>query len=154
MGTGWADWSWNATVDLAASNPVYSGTRAISVTAQAYGTLSLHHASFDTTPYFWLEFYVRGSVVNQQLYAYANDEQDTELRYLPVCRYCDGGAIGPVTWQRVRIPLSDLDAARRRIQRVSIKNYTDHISTFWVDEVRLVAATWRVYLPLVIRASQ
>ncbi len=152
-GTGWGDWSWDATVNMLTTNPVYSGTRSISVTAQAWGALSLHHANFDTSPYYWLEFFVRESAAGQQLRVFANDEQDTELLYLSLCRYSEGGVIEPGTWKRIRVPLPDLNAAQRLIQRIAIKNYSDQSSTFWVDEVRLIAATWRVYLPVAIRHS-
>jgi len=151
--SGWEDWSWDAIVNLASSNPVYSGTQAISITAQAWGTLSLHRSNFDSTPYYWLEFYVLKSSAEQQLRAFANDENDTELRYRPVddCRYTDGEPVGPGVWMRVRIPLRDLNAGGRQLQRVSIKNYNDQPSSFGLDEMRLVGATWRVHLPIVVR---
>ena len=153
LGPGWEDWSWDATVDLAASDPVFSGTQAISVTAQAWGTLSLHHVSLDSTPYHWLELYVQKSSAAQELAAFASDGDDTELRYRPLedCRYTDGKPIKSDVWTRVRIPLEHLDAAERQLQRISIKNHSSHPSSFWVDEVRLVAAAWVVYLPVIVR---
>jgi hypothetical protein len=50
--------------------------------------------------------------------------------------------------------LNHLDAAERSLQRVSIKNHNSQPSQFWIDEVRLVAASWRVYLPTIFRGSQ
>lgn len=154
LGSGWGDWSWGATINLLATSPVYSGTRAISVSAEPWGTLSLYHPSFDSGRYYWLEFYIReSSSTEKQFRVFANDENDTELRYLPICRYLEGGVIEPGVWKRVRIPLTDLNAAGRFLQRVSIRNFGDEPSLFWVDEIRLVAATRRVYLPVVIRSS-
>ncbi len=156
LNSGWENWSWDVDVDLSSSDPVYSGTQAISITAQAWGTLSLHHSNFDSTPYYWLEFYVRKSSAEQQLRAFANDERDSELRYRPVddCRYTDEQPIEPGVWTRVRIPLSHLDASGRPVQRVSIKNHNPQPYSFWVDEIRLVGASWRAYLPMVIRSGQ
>lgn len=155
LGPGWEDWSWDARVDLFSISPVSSGTHAISVTAQAWGALSLHHESFDSSPYHWLEFYVRKSSSEQQLRAFVNDERGVELRYRSVddCRYTEGKAIEPGVWTKVRIPLSHLNALGRVLQRVSIKNYSDQPSSFWIDEIRLVGASWRVYLPVVVRNS-
>jgi hypothetical protein len=140
--SGWEDWSWDANVDLASNSPVYSGTQAISITAQAWGTLQLRHSEFDSTPYYWLEFHVRKSSTAQQLgvFVIAND---SELRTRPVdyCRYTDGQPIEPGVWTRVRIPLSDLNASDRLLQSVCIRNLGSQPSSFWVDEIRLVAAS-------------
>lgn len=89
----------------------------------------------------------------QELAAFASDGDDTELRYRPIedCRYTDGKPIESDVWTRVRIPLEHLDAAERQLQRISIKNHSSHPSSFWVDEVRLVAAAWVVYLPVIVR---
>lgn len=156
LGSGWEDWSWDATRNLAATDQVYSDTQAISVTLGAWGALSFWHPAFDSDPYYWLEFYVRGSSSGEQhLWALFYDEDGTELRKRPVddCRYIEGGTIEAGTWKRVRIPLSDLDAAERSLTRIAIRNRNDEASTaFWVDEMRLVgAATWRVYLPVGLR---
>jgi hypothetical protein len=156
LGPSWEDWSWDATRDLAATDQVYSGTHAISVTLGAYGALMFWHPGFDSDPYYWLEFYVRGSSLGgQRLTAFCRGEDGTELRRRPVndCRYIEGGTIEPGTWKRVRIPLSDLNAAGRSLVTIAIQDRSGQGSNaFWVDEIRLVAAvTWRVYLPVVLR---
>ena len=76
-----------------------------------------------------------------------------ELRYVCVddLRYTGGQLIEPGIWARLRIPLSDLYAAGRPIQRFSIKNYSAASSVFQVDEIRLAGARWNQYLPLSAR---
>ncbi len=156
LGPGWGNWSWDVDADLSSDSPVYSGTQAISVTAQAWGALSLHHADIDSTPYYWLEFYVRTSSAEQWFEASVHDEYGAELRCRPLddCRYTDDQPIQPGAWTRVRIPLNHLDAAERSLQRVSIKNHSSQPSQFWIDEIRLVAASWNIYLPTTIRGGQ
>ena len=153
LGPQWEDWSWNATRNLAATDQVYSGTRAISATLGAWGALSFWQPTFSASPYHWLEFYVRGSPSGQQLlWAFVNAEDDIELRKRPAddCRYIEGGVIEAGTWKRVSIPLSDLNATGQSLVRVSIQDRSGQASTaFWVDELRLIGATWRVYLPVV-----
>ncbi len=146
LGSGWDDWSWDSTVDSSSTDRVYRGTVAISATIGAGGGLSFHHASFDSSPYHWLEFYVYGTVAGQQVRAFANDENDTGLRHIPVC-------IELGTWKQVRVPLSDMNAAGRFLQRISIDNPDSQPSSFWVDDIRLVGATWTVYLPGVVRSN-
>jgi hypothetical protein len=145
---GWDNQSNNSQVDLLSASPVFSGTFAISVTAQAQGTFSIQHAAFDATPYGWLEFTFRRSWVGEQIRVYVNDENDAELRYLPLCRYMTG-PLDPQTWNRVRIPLSDLNASGRTLQRISFKNVTDQPQSFWIDEIRLIGAGWHAYIPLI-----
>lgn len=156
LGSGWEDWSWDATRNLAATDQVYSGTQAISVTLGAWETLSFWHPAFDSDPFYWLEFYIRGASSGEQhLWASFFDEDGTRLRQRPVddCRYIEGGTIESGTWKLVRIPLSDLNAGGRSLAQIAIQNRNDEASTaFWVDEIRLVGAvTWRVYLPVRLR---
>ena len=153
---GWENRSWNAKVDLSSNDPVYSGTQAISVTAQAWGALSLYHSTFNASPYYWLEFYVRKSSSEQQLRVFAHDENDAVLRFRPVedCRYTDGQPIEPEVWTRVLIPLSHLDASGRPIQRVSIMNYSSQPVSFWIDEIRMVGIAWRVFLSPLMRGPR
>jgi len=145
LGSDWEDWSWNATPpNLAASDQVYSGTKSISVTLTAWSALSFWHPSFDSSPYYWLEFYVRASSPGTQLWAFFFDENGDELRKCPVdnCRYIEDGTIDVGVWKQVRIPLSDLNAADRSLTRVAIQDRSGNGTVeFWVDEMRLVAAT-------------
>jgi hypothetical protein len=155
LGSGWQDWSWDATCNLAAIDQVYSGTRAISLTLRAWGALYLHaDPVFDSGPYHWLEFYVRGSPSGEQhLWAFLFDDHDDDLRKRPVddCRYIEGGSIEAGTWKRVWIPLSDLDAAGQFLGGIAIQDRSGQAFTAcWVDEIRLVGATWPMYLPVVV----
>lgn len=156
LGSNWQDWSWDATRNLAATDQVYSGTQAISVTLGTWGALSFWHPAFDSDPFYWLEFYVRGSSSGEQhVWVSFYDKDGIQLRKRPVedCRYTEAGTIEAGTWKLVRIPLSDLNAAGRSLVRIAIQNRSGQASTaFWVDEIRLVGAvTWRVYLPVVLR---
>ena len=148
LAPGWNNQSSNSEVNLLSASPVFSGTYAISVIAQTQGTFSIQHAAFDATPYTWLEFYIQRPWVGEQVRVFVNDASDTELRSLPLCRYMTG-PLNPLTWNRVRIPLSDLNAVGRTLQRISFKNVTNQPQSFWVDEIRLIGAGWRAYIPLI-----
>ncbi|WP_240359047.1 glycosyl hydrolase family 18 protein [Pyxidicoccus trucidator] len=107
LGTGWTDWSW-ATRNLAATSPVASGTRAVSVTFGPWSGLYFHHAGVPTTGLEFLELQVHGGVTaNPALTAYATVA--TQARpTVGVNRYCDGGTIKAGAWTRCRVPLSAL----------------------------------------------
>ncbi|MEW5958929.1 MAG: hypothetical protein AB1801_14450, partial [Chloroflexota bacterium] len=154
LGSGWENWSWDSVVDLSSTNPVYSGTRAISVTAQPGGALCFYHLKFGPSSYYWLEFYIRGSSVSQEFRAFIYDENGVMLRYLPVCRYAEGEMIEPGIWKRARLPLSDLNATGRLVENVCINNWSEVPFSYWVDEIRLLGATWKTYLPVVIKNRQ
>jgi hypothetical protein len=151
LGAGWEDWSWAGIYDFASSEQVASGAYAISAAAQAWGAVALHHANFDSSPYYWLELYVYKSTDASSLVVWTNDANDQALRDRPVedCRYTEDQPIAHGIWTRVRIPLRHLNASNRLLQRVSIGNSSDQLFTFYVDDVRLVGAVWKRYLPLV-----
>ena len=122
----------------------YRGTRAISATLDSWGALALYHDAFDSSPYGWLEFAIRGADVGQHLRVAASDEHGEELRALPLC-------VAPGEWKRIRVRLSDLNAEARPIGGVALINYGDVPAAFWVDEIRWVSAGWALYLPVVLR---
>jgi hypothetical protein len=155
LSLGWEDSSWwCVTCDFAATDQVYSGTHAISVTLQPHGALSLYRdPAFDASPYYWLEFYVRGSSLGEHhLWAFFYSEGGTELRKRPVddCRYVEEGTIEAGTWKQVLIPLSDLNAGEEPLVQLSIQG-SEAPTAFWIDEIRLIGAAWQVYLPAVLR---
>ncbi|QSQ19979.1 chitinase [Pyxidicoccus parkwayensis] len=107
LGSGWTDWSW-ATHNLAATSPVFAGTRAVSATFGAWTGLYFHHTGVPTAGLEFVEFQVHGGTsTNPTLTAYAtvgNAARPT----VGVNRYCDGGTIKANAWTRCRVPLSAL----------------------------------------------
>jgi Glycoside Hydrolase Family 113 len=155
LGTGWDSWSWGtgATFDFAFTGTTAVGAYAISSTTPTYGAVALHHDAFDSSPYYWLELYVYKSSEPSKVAVWFNDENDNMLRDRPVedCRYTGGQPITAGVWTRVLIPLKDLDASNRLLSRLSIGNGYDQPLTYYLDEVRLVAASWKLVLPLVVK---
>jgi hypothetical protein len=156
LAAGWEDWSWEATIDQGATEAVNSGSRSISVTLGPWGGFSLWHPPFETDAYHWLEFYVRGVSERQPvLVVFLDTEDGTRLPPVPVndCRHIEGGIIETDKWKRVRLPLSDLNVPGLEWFRLSIQNTSGHDpASFWLDDVRLVAArapSVQVFLPVV-----
>jgi hypothetical protein len=106
--SGWADWSWGSTRNFAATSPVASGSRSLSVTYQAWGGLYLHRTSGSVPGMATLELYANGgSSAGNKILVQA--VQGTSL--LPgvgLAPYCSGGTIPANAWTRCAVPLSAL----------------------------------------------
>lgn len=154
LGMGWDSWSWGGIYNFTFTETVASGAFAISANAQPWGSVAFHYNNFDSSPYYWLELFVYKSTDASSVVVFANDENDHELRTRPVedCRYTEGILITPGIWTQVHIPLKDLNANNRMLQRISIGNNSDQPFTFYVDDIRLVGAKWKKLLPLVMRS--
>ena len=101
LANGWQDWSW-ATVNLANSSPVQSGSASISVSAGPYQALYLHHDAFDSSLYTDLVFWIDGGSTGGQLLqvqATLNGTAQTVVTLPPLAAN---------TWQQIDIPLSSL----------------------------------------------
>src|ERR1051326_733810 len=62
---GWQNWSW-ATVNLANTQPVHSGTHSISVSAGPWQAFYAAHDAFNTSGYTNLVFWVNGGASGGQ----------------------------------------------------------------------------------------
>jgi hypothetical protein len=151
--TGWDSWSWGGTHDFASTEQVHSGTYAIKAVEPSWGAVALHHEAFDSSPYYWLELYVYKGSDPSKVAVWFIDENDNMLPDRPVedCRYTGGQPISAGVWTRVLIPLKDLRASNRLLSRLSIGNGYDQPLTYYVDDVRLVAASWKISLPLILK---
>jgi len=153
--SAWGDWSWDVTLDPTSTRSVYSGQYALETAAAPWGALSLHNNGLDTSPYTWIEFFVYSEMeIDLQLFLAAAD--GTPLPSAPVedCRHVAGGVLSPGAWQRVRIPLSELNPENKLVTRINIQNATGGEAVqYWLDEMRLVGGTLpsdQVFLPLAV----
>jgi alpha-N-arabinofuranosidase len=113
---GWQNWSW-ATVNLANTTLVQSGSDSISVSAGPYQALYLHQTPFDSSTYADLVFWINGGATGGQLLqvqATLNGAAQTVVT-LP--------ALAANTWQQISIPLSSL----------GVQNQPD-MDGFWIQD--------------------
>jgi hypothetical protein len=147
LGAGWDSWSWDGIYDFAFTEQVAAGDYAISAVAQPGGALALLHDNFPSSPYYWLELYVYKSSDVSSLAVWINNGDDRPLRDRPVedCRYIELQLIVPGIWTRVRIPLKDLNANIRLLQRVSIgieatnRSHSTWMKCAWLGRVGKVS---------------
>lgn len=148
LAPGWSHTVISGTADLASSQYIYSGTSAISSTLQTQGSLSFSHETFSTGAYEWLEFYIRKPAIGEQVRVVLTDANGVMLRQLPLCRFMRR-PVTAGTWNRVLIPLSDLNAVNKQVKKVTFLNVTGESQALWLDEIRLREALWKIKLPMI-----
>ncbi|HET7500961.1 MAG TPA: hypothetical protein VFK02_08165 [Kofleriaceae bacterium] len=113
----WENWSW-ASVDLASTAVVRSGTTSIAVNASPFSALWFRHVSFDSSGFGSVSFWINGGPTGGQRLHVASTLNDSGQ---------PGGVdIPPLvanTWQQVTIPLASLGAAN-----------VPSFSGFWLQE--------------------
>jgi hypothetical protein len=156
----WESWSWGGTPQFDAQDRVYNGAKAIAVTLEPWGAVSLWRPPISTSEYHWLEFAVLGGQEDIHLQVYLHTEDGQALCAVPVSdpRHIKDGRISTQEWRIVRLPLAYLNDPDVPVTRLSIQNRDEsRYATLWIDEIRFVAAqngqeSSRVFIPLSIGA--
>ncbi len=131
---GWQNWSW-ATVDLANTTTVHSGTDSIAVTPGAWAALYLHHTAIDTHGYQNLTFWINGGSAGGQIIHLSGLLSDTAQSPMTI------GPLAANTWQQIVVPLSALGVG----DQTSLTGFWwqdgtgSGLPTFYVDDIVLTA---------------
>ncbi|MFO1476152.1 MAG: YDG domain-containing protein [Verrucomicrobiota bacterium] len=145
---GFQNWSW-ATVNLAASSPVHSGTASISVVnGGSYQALYLQHANFSTRIYTNLSFWINGGSGGQSPTVHGLVNGTSVSSY----------SIGPLpanTWVQYTIPLSTLSIANvSNCSGIWIQgNSASAQPAFYVDDIQFGAAPPPAAVHLALNAA-
>lgn len=150
--SGWNDWSWNSTNNLASTTYPHSGTNAISWTVNSgYAGLKLynHLTGIDTTAYTNLSFALRATQANQLVQVQMIDENHNNIGD-PVQLPNYGGDPVAGSYKEYEVPLSDLSSANRRVYGVLFQDITGTSQpAMYIDDVKLttseVKGTFPVY---------
>jgi hypothetical protein len=131
---GWENWSW-ASVNLAATSPVHSGTSSIAVTTAAWQAIYLHHAAFNSSSYTHLSFWIHGGSTGGQrlqVQALLNGTAQTAVALAPLAAN---------TWQQITLSLSSLGVANNaNLDGFWIQDTSGTTQpTFYVDDIALVS---------------
>ncbi len=132
LDSGWNDWSWGITDNLAASSPVHAGTASLSVTYDdAWSGLKLARLdALTASAYDTLRFYIHGgSSGGQTVNIFLEGPGATD----------DSQTINPAanTWTLVEIPLSAIGAPTA-IESIVWFNSTDGSQpVFYLDDISL-----------------
>jgi alpha-N-arabinofuranosidase len=132
LANGWNNWSW-ATVDLASSATVHTGTGAIAVTAGPFQALYLEHDALPTSTYQSLKFWINGGGTGGQTLNVIGLLNGVAQPAVPI------GPLAPGAWQQIVIPLSQLGvASASNLTGLWLQENAGITQpTFYVDDVSL-----------------
>lgn len=130
---GWESWGW-ATLNYSNTNPVHGGARSISVVADGWEAIYLHHAAFSTSGFTHLSFWIHGGSGSQRLQLQALRNGVAQAAY----------AFGPLpanTWTQHRVSLSQLGVANvADMDGFWIQDTTGTTQPAWyLDDIKLEA---------------
>ncbi len=141
LADGWTNCSWDATVDVAAGEPVYSGSHALRLTVTApRGGLCLRAGrAVDGTAFTGLRFAARAGAGDRhyQVFLYDTAMQPTGYMWLANA----GGDPRTDAWMVYTIPLTALGAAGRLIQGIGVQEIdTGSGTALFLDDIAFVTA--------------
>lgn len=140
LASGWHNWSYESTTNLANTAPVYAGSRAIAWKPNAgWATLYLRSGSpISLGGYSALRFAMRASHANTPVgIALTNASNRVIARLAPLNNY--GGAPPVGSWRVYTIPLSALGPTTAQAYGVMWQNWSNYpASTMYVDSVELL----------------
>jgi len=130
LASGWADWSWDTTANLAAQSPVHTGSASVSAQFNAaWAGLYLHsNTPIDTSNYSALRFWVHGGRIGGQAVAVSVNFNGSAVAITPQAN----------TWNQVTIALADLGSP----SSISAVVWQDSLGgaqpVFYLDDIALV----------------
>src|SRR5262245_58674534 len=147
--SGWQNWSW-ATINLANTSPVHSGTQSASVNADAWEAIYLHHDAFDTSGYTDLVFWIHGGATGGQLLqvqALLNGTAQSAVALAP---------LPANTWQKITISLASLGVANKpNMDGFWIQDRSGTTKpAFYVDDISLTAVPPPTVVNVTVDAAQ
>lgn len=133
---GWLNYSW-ATVNLAVTTPLHSGSKSISVNYGSFGGLYLAYSGFSTNGYTKLRFWIHGgSAGGQNIRVYAIRSSDPPGQNGPKISV---PAPSAGTWSEVQIALADLGATDTTITGIVWQSATNGTQpTVYFDDIALI----------------
>ena len=152
IGLGWSFGTSENIVNV----PVFAGQKALKINFQRWSAFSPHLKDVDTSQYRWLEFYIfpTNNLGPLNITVTDENEQISNGRTITRCNYFDnafGLKLGQ--WNRVLIPLEQIEADHRLISNITFGNWGSIPNTIWIDQMRLVGDPDTLPNPLVAAQS-
>jgi len=141
LDAAWDDWSWGCDKDFDCESPVYSGSKSLALTMNAWGALQLHtrSASVDISGFTDLVFYINGGEAGDQNLKVMLVTPEETLPPVNLNDYIEGSSVPAGEWKKVQIPLSDLISDGSEIVSLIIQSLSDStMPVFYLDEIKFV----------------
>jgi hypothetical protein len=142
LASGWSNWSYESSTNLANTTPVYSGSHSIAWTPNAgWATLYLRAgSSINLSDYSALTFAVQASQANQRIgVALTNSSNRAVTTLVKLSKY--GGPPPVGAWAVYTIPISALAPTTSQANGVMLQNWSSYAApTMYVDSIQLLPA--------------
>jgi hypothetical protein len=150
LASGWADWSWDTSVNLASTAAAHSGNLSVAATYTAqYGGLRLHaNAALGSASYSAVRFWIHGGTAGGQAIQFKVITADDQ-------NWDNFAAVTPQagSWTQVTVALASLGSPPT-IADLVWQDAGGAQATFYVDDVTLVAAQLPgAYAPLAVNEN-
>jgi hypothetical protein len=142
LASGWENWSWNSTINFDNNSPTFSGGKSIAFTPNSgWAGLYLHkNGVVDTKGLNNLQFSLYAAQADQK-FAIAVIDEYYQMTSSPINldRY---GAPTQGSWKTYTIPLSELQAANKRVNGVILQEVKGQSQpTIFIDNMSFTNAT-------------
>ncbi len=145
LGSDWQNWSWSGTYYFTNASPVYSGSASIKISQQAWGGLSLEHASITSNAYGYVEFYIHGGTTGGQLLVVRLEDDNTGIGStgLNLENYLvGGGGVVAGAWKLVSIPFAAFALTTPSFTRVDVVDRSGTAQpSYYIDSMTLQQTT-------------
>ncbi len=144
LAPAWVNWSWDSGVNVAATSPVYSGTRAIAWTVKsAWGGLYLHNdVGVSSSPFANLTFALQATQAGQAVSVVLEDVHDNPLGPVVKLNSSYGGQPVAGSWKLYSIPLSALGGVNKTVGGIVIQDESGKAEpAMYVDAIQLTAGS-------------
>ena len=137
LASPWIDASWDASVDFASTSPVYSGSRALRVTASEWGALSLHSGDWNATRALEPDAF---QAVEFEVYSTSSFDVAVQLENDARQKFprVEAGTVPANRWTKISVPLRALAPSGQRFDRLDVSDWDGGPRTFSLDEVAFV----------------
>src|SRR5260221_5504670 len=151
---GFADYSYSGGSNFAATTPVHSGTKSISILGQNFNALSFEHLPngslhVSTTPI--LRFWVNGGTSSGQQFYVGLQLNGTTVANAALDTYITGGGVGAGVWRSVSIDVRQAHFNSTVFERIDIQSRAGaaaDLSATYFDDVVLGQPTGTVVSPI------
>lgn len=135
------NWSWNSSIDLNVTNPVYEGSKSIAFTPSAWGALYLHtDTAIDLTQYSALHFSMLPNASGQQFSLLIYDTNNQVKATLPLSKY--NSNLASNIWNSYSIPVSDMLSSTSSIKGIALQETSGKSQpVVYIDSVQFVKST-------------
>src|ERR1700722_1111283 len=141
LGSNWQNWSWSGAYYFTNASPVYAGTASIKISQQAWGGLSLQHASIASNAYGYVEFYIHGGTTGGQLLQVRLEDDNTGISStgLNLENYLvGGGGVAAGAWKLVSVPFTAFALTTSSFTRVDVVDRSGTAQpSFYIDSMTL-----------------